>query len=230
MKKLFILSSVLVLSCATFGQQIKNNKIELNDFITLLQGSGYELFSYDITDMLNDRYDITFIKKEFETGKEILASNLNMVSNKKLLSDFPEPYRQEFIDDGGIIIDPKTQAITHAEKISIGFYPSINDTTKFMQISVPDIATMNLPLQMKGLSKKDSDKMLYYYNTRPFKLNAFKENEFIPLILFGSYWYDEQFNIYRFCGENEIDPDMSSNILKDIPHYYVIGVKFVKNK
>jgi hypothetical protein len=48
--------------------------------------------------------------------------------------------------------------------------------------------------------------------------------------LFGSSWYDERFNIYRFCGENEINPDMSSEILKDVPHYYVIGVKFNKKK
>lgn len=30
------------------------------------------------------------------------------------------------------------------------------------------------------------------------------------------------------CGAKEIDPDMSTDILKDTPHYYVIGVIFTK--
>ena len=29
--------------------------------------------------------------------------------------------------------------------------------------------------------------------------------------------------VYRFCGEREINPDMSSEILKDVPHYYGFG-------
>ncbi|MBR4729229.1 MAG: DUF5041 domain-containing protein, partial [Prevotella sp.] len=28
----------------------------------------------------------------------------------------------------------------------------------------------------------------------------------------------------RFCGENTIKPDLSSDILKYVPHYYIIGV------
>ncbi|MCL2502285.1 MAG: DUF5041 domain-containing protein, partial [Bacteroidales bacterium] len=76
----------------------------------------------------------------------------------------------------------------------------------------------------------DSDKAFFSYNTRPFKISEFKEDEFIPLILLGSSWYDERYNVFRFCGEKQIEPDMSSEILKDVPHYYVIGVRFVKKQ
>lgn len=230
MKRIFIVSCMLTLSYAAFGQQIKNKDVELDDFITLLKASGYELFSYDITEMLNERYDITFVKKEFEAGKEIETSDFITLPNKRLLTDFPEASRQEALDAGISIIDTETQAIAHAEKISFGFSPSDNDSTKFIQINVPNFANMSNPLKLRGLPAKDSDKKHFGYHTRPFKITAFEEDKFIPLILFGSSWYDERFDFYRFCGEIEIEPDMSSEILKDVPHYYVIGVKFVKVK
>ena len=229
-KNSVITLAMLVLSCATFGQQIKNKNVELNDLASLLGASGYELFSYDITEMLNERYDIVIVKKEFSAGKEIESSNLMKVSNKALLTEFPESQWQKIIDEGRVI-DSKTQAIAHAEKINFGFYPSDNDSTKNMKINVPGFMSMNkITFKMRGLTLKDSDKMLFFYNTRPFKIKAFKEDEFIPLILLGSGWYDERFNVLRFCGEREIEPDMSSEILKDVPHHYVIGVKFVKKQ
>ena len=218
----------MVLSYSANSQQINKKDVVLDDFITLLNASGYELFSYDISDMLNERYDITIVRKEFEAGKEISSSNLNVFPNKMLLTDYPETSFQEVIEAGFSIIDPDTQAIAHAEKISFGFYPSDNDSTKFMQINIPIIGSMSLPLKLRGLPRKGSEEKYFSYNTRPFKLKTFEVNEFIPLILYGSSWYEEKFNIYRFCGENEIEPDMSSEILKDVPYYYVIGVKFVK--
>lgn len=230
MKRIFIISCVLILSHAVFGQQIKIKNVELDDVITLLKASGYELFSYDITEMLDERYDITLVEKEFEAGKEIETSDLVTLSNKRLLTDFPEASRQEAIDAGVSIIDPETQAIAHAGKISLGFYPSDNDSTKFMQFSVQNSGRMEMPLKLRGLTTKDPDKKYFSYHTRPFKTVAFEEEKFIPLVLFGSAWYEERFNTYRFCGDSEIEPDMSSEILKDLPHYYVIGVKFVKKK
>ncbi|SHN23021.1 protein of unknown function [Cyclobacterium lianum] len=217
MKKIIIISCILVLCCTAYGQQIKKNNVELDDIISLLGASGYEVFSFDITEMLNERYDIVFTKKEFLKGKEIKSSDLATVSNKSLLTDIPESHRQKIIDEGGVI-DPKTQAISHAERFSFGFFPSGNDSTKTMQLEVPGFLKMGrIPFKLRGLSTKDSDKLMFLYFTRPFKLVAFKEEEFIPLILLGSGWYDEKYNVFRFCGEIEIDPNMSSQILKDTP-------------
>jgi len=228
-KNSVITLAMLVLSCTAFGQQIKKKNVELDDLVSLLGAAGYELFSYDISEMLDERYDVAIVKKEFSAGKEIGSSILVMVPNKYLLTDFPESDRQKIMDDGRII-DSKTQALFHAEKIIFGLYPSGNDSTKFMQVNIPDFVRSKTPFKLRGLATKDSDKMVFFYNTRPFKIKAFREDEFIPLILFGSAWYDERFNTFRFCGEREIDPDMSSEILKDIPHHYIIGVKFVKKQ
>jgi hypothetical protein len=146
------------------------------------------------------------------------------------MTDFPESEWQKIIDEG-MIIDEKTRAIAHAGKITFGFYPSGNDSTRMMQISVPGFMSISrISFKLKGLAKKDSDEMLFFYHTRPFKMKTFREDEFIPLVLLGSSWYDKRFDIFRFCGEREIEPDMSSEILKDIPHHYIIGVKFVRKQ
>ena len=229
MKKISIITLTLVLSCTAFGQQIKKQDVATDDLITLLNAAGYELFSFDVSEMLDERYNITFIRKEYEDRKEIASLNLTTVQNKRLLTDFPE-YQWQQIIDAGRIIDSKTQAIAHAEKFNFGFYPSGNDSTKFIQIDVPGFMRSGGPLKLRGFPVKDSDKKFFSYHTRPFKIDTFEADKFIPLVLFGSVWYDERMNGYRFCGERELEPDMSSESLQYLPHYYVFGVRFVKTQ
>jgi len=228
-KKSVIMLVMLVLSCTTFGQQVKNKNVELDDLISLLGAAGYELFNYDISEMLNERYDIVVVKKEFSAGKEIRSSNLVTIPNKRLLTDFPESSRQQFID-AGRVIDPITQAIELVKKISFGFYPSGNDSTKRIQIGVDGRTLSNSSLKLRGLIQKDSDKLFFFYTTRLFQIKAFKEDDFIPLILLNSGWYDERFDIFRSCGQRDIEPEMSDEIYKNIPHHYIVGVKFVKKQ
>ena len=226
MKKVFIISCMLLLAYITFGQQIRSRDVDIDDIMNLLRASGYELFSFDITEMLNARYNLHFIKKEFEAGEKIGSSNLTVTPNKRLLTDFPGTTLQDILDAGRSIIDPETQAIAHAEKFNIGFYPSSNDSIKMMQISVPDFVTSRRPLRLRGLTIEDSDRPFYRYRVIPFRIEAFEANTFIPLILVGSAWIDERFNMIRFCSEREFSPDMSNESLQNIPHYFVIGVRF----
>ena len=229
MKRIFIVTCVMLLSYTAFGQQIKSKNAELDDIISLLGAADYEIFNYDISEMLNERYDIVVINKEFSAGKEIKSSNLVSYPNKRLLTDFPESSRQQFID-AGRVIDPITQAIELAEKISFGFYPSGNDSTKRIQVCVGGRTVITNSFQLRGLTIKDSDKMMFFYTTRPFQIKVFKDDEFIPLILISSSWYDERINMFRSCGEREIEPDMANEIYKNIPHHYIVGIKFVKKQ
>jgi hypothetical protein len=96
-----------------------------------------------------------------------------------------------------------------------------------MQISVPEFTMMpRITFKLRGQPIKDSDKMFFSYHTRPFKIKAFKEDEFIPLILVSSGWYDDRFDIFRSCGQREIEPEMSDEIYKNIPHHYIVGITF----
>ncbi|MDE6303234.1 MAG: DUF5041 domain-containing protein, partial [Paramuribaculum sp.] len=63
------------------------------------------------------------------------------------------------------------------------------------------------------------------YGTRAFKTTEIKTGEFIPLVLFGSYWLDKEFSIFRFCGENELSADLSDYLTKSVPYFYIIGVQ-----
>ena len=231
MKRIFIVTCVMFLSCAAFGQQIRSKNAELNELLTLLRPAGYDILGFDVSDMLNEHYDIIFISKEYDKSGEIGSKTLNFipVSNKILLTDFPESQRQKVIDEGRII-DPKTNAIAHVKKISFGFRPAIVDSIVPMQIQTSDFGQMTSYINLRGLSVKNSPKRVFEYNRRPFKIGTFKEGVFIPLILYGSVWYDERIDAFRFCGEREIDPDMSAEILKDVPHYYSIGVIFNKKQ
>ena len=203
-----MISCMLLLAYITFGQQIRSRDVDIADIMTLLNASGYQLFSFDVSEMLNERYDVHFIKKEFEAGKEIAVSNLIPIPipNKKLL----------------------TERTLLLERINLGFFPSGNDSTKLMQINAPELIAWPNPIRfnLRELRINDSSTNRFFYQMRPFKIEAFKENEFIPLILLGSAWWNEQINSFQFCVEIEFNPDMSSESLKLIPHYFIIGVRF----
>ena len=63
--------------------------------------------------------------------------------------------------------------------------------------------------------------------TRPFELTSpFEKDTFIPLVFYSSHWYDAKEKVTRCCGENFINPDLSSNVALKSPHYYIIGIKF----
>lgn len=58
-----------------------------------------------------------------------------------------------------------------------------------------------------------------------FDLGQIKVNAVTPLVLLGSYWYDEPFKTARFYGDEDRTIEMSSPIMKLIPHCYVLGIK-----
>ena len=72
----------------------------------------------------------------------------------------------------------------------------------------------------------------YMYSSRPFRLDAVANADTveIPLVFFGSWWYDKRFNVTRFCGESEIDPQLQAEIVKDVPHAYVVGMRLEKKE
>ena len=68
----------------------------------------------------------------------------------------------------------------------------------------------------------------YMYDYFPFKVDKIQLGEFIPLVMLGSYWFDEEAGFFRFCGEDELEADLSSKILSLVPHYYVFGMSVTK--
>lgn len=66
------------------------------------------------------------------------------------------------------------------------------------------------------------------YGYRRFKLDGSKIEDFYPLVLLGSYWYDPDADMFRFCGENDLSSDLTEDFIDNIPEYYIIGISLVR--
>jgi len=75
---------------------------------------------------------------------------------------------------------------------------------------------------------KKHETMLYKYFVKPFKPQDASSGAKIPVVLYGSSWYDPKYNIYRFCMENELDPDRKNEAFTLMPHYFVFGFSLEK--
>lgn len=149
--------------------------------------------------------------------KEKMRFSLGATRN--FLEEVPEESRSYFTP-----IDPESGLFRLVSKIGLYVVPK-NDSVFLANFRLDESRAGNIPLKLRPL-ERDSHK--YMYTSRPFKLDEFKSGIDIPLILYGSFWYDEKFKVNRFCGESEIDPDMSTEILKNIPHYYIIGIRLTE--
>ncbi len=63
------------------------------------------------------------------------------------------------------------------------------------------------------------------YIVRPFKYQEVVLGRKIPVVLYGSSWYDAKNDIVRFCDENELNADFSSDAFKEMPHHYVFSIE-----
>ena len=117
--------------------------------------------------------------------------------------------------------------MTLEKKLIIGFRPSDNDSTANYLFYFNENRSFGGRLNLKPIFAPESPEDKWYmYQSRPFELTApFEKGKFIPLVLYGSYWYEPANGGCRFCGDNEIKPDLSSDIVKHIPHFFVFGIK-----
>lgn len=210
------------------AQELRTATTDFSDYISLLNKSGYEIYSFDISSLKDETYLISFMVKEYSNGELVQDKNkggMFLISNRDMIEDFPEE-SQKRIQSEGTAYDLEKGIYSLSEKLSIGFCPAI-DSLRKVNMSVVNMGEMARNLAMKPLSAPGYEGR-YLYDIRPFQLGNIQIGGFTPLLLFGSYWYDEQKRVVRFCGENAFSSDMSSPTLKLIPHYYVIGVYVMK--
>lgn len=212
------------------AQELKRTEPDLSDYIPLLNAAGYEVFTFDISSMNEETYNIEFIIREYAGGTLVEdPSNDELprffLRNRRMLSDFPEEYWNEIIAQGPIY-DLDKGILTLGEKITIGFSP-LADSLKTVTMMVENIGALKKPLALKSQTVSPG-KEEYMYDYFPFKVDKIQLGEFIPLVMLGSYWFDEEAGYFRFCGEDELEADLSSKILSKVPHYYVFGMSVTK--
>ena len=227
MKRFFFIMLTGALLCFhANAQELKRTEPDLSDYIPLLNAAGYEVFTFDISSMKEETYNIEFIIREYAGGTLVEdpsngESPRFFLRNRRMLSDFPEEYRNEIIAQGPIY-DLDKGICTLGEKITIGFSPA-SDSLKTVTMMVENIGALKKPLALKPQTVSPG-KEEYMYDYFPFKVDKIQLGEFIPLVMLGSYWFDEEADCFRFCGEDELEADLSSKILSLVPHYYVFGM------
>ena len=232
MRKLVCLFSVLSLWMATSvsAQSLKKQEATMEDYLPLLQASGYQVYSFDISEFLDDTYHFSFKIKEYVNREEVQGDGHSSVfSNRMMIAEFPEESQKSILEEGSAV-DPEKGIYSQTKKLTIGFVPSKVDSTRIVRISLDGMGELRKPLKLKPLKAPNSDKLSYSYESRPFVVDKFEEGKFIPLVFFGSYWLDEKYGFFRFCGALEIGADMGQEYIESTPHYYAIGVEIKKKK
>ena len=96
MKKFQLLAMLLMMTVSAFSQSIKTNKEVFEDYLPLLQASGYKAYSFDISEFLNDTFQITFKVNEYVDSVGIVDTYGFPVTNRKMLSAFSEESQQRY--------------------------------------------------------------------------------------------------------------------------------------
>lgn len=207
---------------------IKMQKVTFEDYIQLLKIANYHAYDFDIESLTDKMYRITFSCREY-VGDSLVNKNiipyLTPTRNMRLVSEFSDEYQASITQEE--MYDASRGIYSCAEKIVLGTFQK-NDSTTVLMVNVENMRTFNLELELKALPTPTTGNNQYIYFPRPFKTNNIKQDEFIPLMFYGSAWYDPKLNIIQFCGENELNPDMSNQLIKHVPHSYVLGIEITE--
>ena len=197
MNKAIITALLVLVTITGQAQEIRPNEPTLDDYLQLLNAKGYIVYSFDTKDFKGKQYEPVVM--EYAKGQE---------ANDVLGFSFSFPI---------------------GDKLVIGFAPSSNDSTYVYSYQSVGGGGFNNMLKLQPVFAPEMPtKQAYRYESRPFELVAPAETgKVIPLVLFGSYWYEQETDVSRFCGEKVINPDLSSDIIKSIPHFYVLGIRII---
>ena len=197
MKKTIITVLLALVALTGQAQEIRANEPTLGDYMQLLKAKGYIAYSFDMKEF-NDR-SVEPVIMEYVKGED---------AKDVLGFSFSFPL---------------------GERLVIGFAPSSNDSTYVYSYQSVGGGGFNATLKLHPVYAPEMPtKQAYRYESRPFELvSSVEAGKFIPLVLFGSYWYEPETGVSRFCGDKLIKPDLSSDIIKSIPHFYVLGIKII---
>ena len=234
-RRIYITLIALLTAISVEAQEVKPIEASVEDYIALLNQNGYQAYSFDISPMKDTTYQVHFEVREYVTNNPEPVSVQPYgrgLKNRTMVKDFfwRELSEEEVAEIKAASVDYENGVYSRSEKITVGFLPCENDSTKVGRVFLDNQGNFGFSLKLKPINHYGAydNQVIYHYRTLPFKPSAFEEGKFIPLAAYTSFWFDAKYNIIRSCGATELDPDMSTEILKDTPHYFVIGVVFTK--
>lgn len=150
-------------------------------------------------------------------GYQAYSFNVSAIKGRNV-----EIYFREFVNGKEVENSPRLLFPYYFEargnKLIIGFLPSEKDSLALCCFSWENTLSFASSLKLKPIFW-ESDKYIYSYRSDPFEPTSPKEKEtFIPLVYYSSFWYDAEDKVTRCCGS-------ISDIIKQSPHYFVLGIK-----
>lgn len=225
MKKAAIIALFATISVIGSAQTtIRRNAMDMEDITNIFEAMDIHVYSFDLSEIAREPHKLHIYVDDHRdsTVKEIIS--IPIKRNMRYVNDYRESQRDEVRKMHNLAEDE--HIVSKIEKLSVYMLPK-NDSTMKIIFEVQNYGTLRRELSLHKLSSPTE--ATYFYSDRPFKLPEIKQSQKSPLILYGSGWYDAESNIFRMCGEAEIDPDMtSSDILAKLPQYYVIGIRAEK--
>lgn len=178
------------------AQVIKPLMTEASDYVPMFRDAGFGVYAFDISSLNENAYNVSLVVSEYVNGELVSET---------------ESYEVE------------SSLYKNPQKLTLGFSPK-SDSMRNVRLYVDDVRVAAKTLTLKPMTapKYEGEVM---YDLLEFELTQIKVNAVTPLILLGSYWYDEHFKTVRFYGDEERTIEMSSPIMKLIPHCYILGIK-----
>ena len=226
-KKTIITILLALVAMAGQGQTIKRVEASLEDFMEHMAMYGYEVFTYDISSLRDSVSGFTIVIREYNQQGMIDEKKLYGFRTKTMISDFNEQDQKSIYEekDG----DDMERGIYRLSKsLSIGFSPIQSDSIETITLRSSRNDASPWELMLKPIP--GAPQTIYRYQRVPYQPTSFSLATFIPLVFYGSFWWDEQAKGWRFCGDTELTEEKAktSEYFKYCPHYYIIGAVFHK--
>ena len=201
MRKFFITALFGLVALTALGQKIKRVTESVEDCMDHMSLYGYKVFAYDISSLRDSVSSATIVIREY--------NQQGMIGEKKLYG-----FRTRSTTSG------------LSKTLSIGFSPVTSDSVETITLRTAnnDYCLWNLTLK----PIPNAPQSFYLYKKVPYQPEPFQRDTFIPLVFYGSFWWDEAINNWCFCEEEELGDEKAktSNPFRDSPHYYIIGAIF----
>lgn len=229
MKRILSIAAFALAAWSTLSAQaLKPVKPDFDAYVSLLQADGYDVQSYDLSALSDSTYSFMLIVREYENGKMIYDGYERFIyplRNRNMLSRFSEEDQKTVKPED--MADAARGIYSLGTRLNLGLSP-LNDSTLRVSMEIPEIGAAYQQISLRPQAHPKTGTIQHNYSNRPFTAPVFQSGTFIPLMFVGAAWYDPQIEMFRFCGENEITPDLSQEIVSHVPHFYVIGVETKK--
>ena len=97
MKRILFINIMCIMAAFVSAQSIKPQTATFEDYIPLLNQAGYQVYSFDISDFLNDTYQVTFKIKEYKDSVEVENNQHFGFVNRRMIKDFPEESQKRIL-------------------------------------------------------------------------------------------------------------------------------------